>query len=115
MRKHIGNIGVDTGLCWIGDPCNVVSQVLDWETFCEKMNGASAVSFPFKETFCEKMNGASAVSFPFVDQRFFNSNEKHEGAGVCCHTGMGDGFFPVYANIHDGLITSVEVVFMETE
>ena len=89
MRKHIGNIGVDTGLCWIGDPCNVVSQVEDWDTFCEKMNGATAVSFPFR------CGG--------------------EGAGVCCHTGMGDGFFPVYANIHDGLITSVDVVFMEEE
>ena len=44
--KQIGTIGVDAGLCWIGDPCYVlptdseerkVEEISDWSAFCDKM------------------------------------------------------------------------------
>jgi len=46
MKKHIGNIGVDAGLCWIGDPCYVLPEdshectgeaIHDWGVFCDIM------------------------------------------------------------------------------
>ena len=40
--KKIGKIGVDAGLCWVGDPCYILHPETppktigkDWDEFCE--------------------------------------------------------------------------------
>lgn len=88
--KQIGVIGVDAGLCWIGDPCYVVSKdashVWDkWDDFCDEL----------------------------TDERTkqFNYEKGHPGLGVCVSSGYGDGEYPVFAEFEDGRVKSVTVKF----
>ena len=96
MNKTIGFIGVDAGLCWIGDPCYVLPDdsserevVKDWGEFCDVMQDQTHVSWSY--------------------------TAGHEGLGVCVSTG-GDGCYPVVADIgEDGSIRSVTITFEEEE
>ena len=45
ISKQIGEIGVDAGLCWIGDPCYILHADpapraigKDWEEFCDLLH-----------------------------------------------------------------------------
>jgi hypothetical protein len=101
----IGHIGVDAGLCWIGDPCYILHRDDDeglpktlgknWSDFC-------------KTLLDEESNPLSLKSYGFSD-----SNT--EGLGVVVSTGYGDGFYPVYAKIDKdtNTILSATVVFVE--
>lgn len=96
MRQKIGEIGVDAGICWIGDPCYVFHKEDDlpkelgksWEEFCDNI---------------VKMG----------THQQFNFDMGHSGLGVLVHTGYGDGCYPVYANIRDGRVMSVTVEFFD--
>ena len=79
--KHIGDIGVDSGLCWIGDPCYVMHKKegkgypelgKNWQDFCELLHLEDGKRFHHK-------------SFGIL--------------GVATETGFGDGIYPVYAKI----------------
>lgn len=90
--KRIGVIGVDAGLCWIGDPCYCVTP------------DATEHPAPTWDKFCEMMEG--------VKQKQFNYKRGHAGLGVCTDTYTGDGRYPVYADIDDhGRTKAVKVVF----
>jgi len=87
----IGHIGVDAGLCWIGDPCYVLpdnaqhNPGANWDEFCASILSGPTKSFSHKE-------------FP---------------EGVCVGTGHGDGEYPVYADIDkNGVVHSVTVQFI---
>ncbi len=102
-KKIIGNIGVDAGLCWIGDPCYVLPddadqryKVRDWSKFYTEMKGRRHKSFSYK-----------IASEPSINR---------EGLGVCVRTGYGDGEYPVEATFNkDGRVASVTVTFIEKE
>lgn len=91
-----GGIGVDAGLCWIGDPCYILHQGQDlpetlgknWSEFCCKL----------------KDNTTS-----------FNYAAGHEGLGVAVSTGWGDGFYPVYVRKENGRVMEARVIFDTTE
>lgn len=94
MKKLIGHIAVDAGLCWIGDPCyilhkdeNYKSIGKDWGEFCRLLGE----------------NYPTAMSFNF--------DKGHEGLGICVSTGYGDGVYPVYAEIKGNRIKSIKVEF----
>ena len=94
--KHIGNIGVDAGLVWIGDPCYVLPKDTDetvgkdWMLFCQQLKGKQ--------------------------HRSFNFQAGHEGLGVACHTGYGDGFYPVFAHFNEeGRVASIHIHFIEED
>jgi hypothetical protein len=94
--KKIGQIGVDAGLCWIGDPCYVlhtdeVPKAIgkNWQEFCN--------------------NICSNDEYPKAIQ--FNHDNGHEGLGVCVSTGHGDGTYPVFAEFDDGILVKVWVEF----
>jgi len=96
-KKHIGNIDIEAGKCWIGDPCYVLpddaserEQVNTWDKFCETMR-------------------------PNKKYASFNYRMGHEGLGVCVSTGYGDGSYPVHAVIKNGVIHSVEVTFIKDD
>lgn len=93
----IGHIGVDAGLCWIGDPCYILHKATppieigtDWSDFCDKI---------------ENMKFGKS----------FNYDMGHEGLGVVVSTGYGDGEYPVYATIQDGQVKSVTVEFISDD
>ena len=88
---EVGIIGVDSAMCWIGDPCYVLpdgqknNPGRDWDAFCKAM---------------------------FTDATSREGIRLFErGIGVCVMTPHGDGGYPVSATIKDGRITSVTVQF----
>ena len=106
-RIRIGEIGVDAGLCWIGDPCyilhkntgelNDLKRVIgkDWGEFCDLIGD---------------MKHGKQLNYPLG----------HPGLGVVVQTGYGDGTYPVYATISDEYVggervTSVTVEFISEE
>lgn len=98
-RELIGEIGVDAGLCWIGDPCYILHAHpkpkaigKDWGEFCDILH----------------KNG----TYPTRMQ--LNYDLGHPGLGIVVSTGYGDGVYPVYAEINDeGRIAAVTVEFID--
>ena len=96
--KQIGEIGVDAGLCWIGDPCYILHtkqppQAIgkDWSEFCAILH--------------------NDPHYPTAKQ--FNYDHGHAGLGVTVSTGYGDGVYPVFAEINeDGRVAKVWVDFL---
>jgi hypothetical protein len=97
--KLIGEIGVDAGLCWIGDPSYILHtgeppQAIgkDWGEFCDRLRGA----------------------YPTCKQLHYDLG--HPGLGVVVSTGYGDGVYPVYAEINEeGRIARIMVEFISDE
>lgn len=91
--ERVGEMGVDAGLCWVGDPCYVVakdsSHVFEsWSSFCDQIGNADVKQFDFGKT--------------------------NSGLGVCVSTGWGDGCYPVFVkrDVETGRIAEVRVKFM---
>lgn len=96
----VGTIGVDAGLCWIGDPCYILgdnpNRKFSWSEFCD-------------ELWSDETN-PTMKSFPYA--------KGHEGLGVCVSTGFGDGCYDVIATVIDDpqwgrRVKKVEVIFIE--
>lgn len=93
--KKIGEIDVDSGLCWIGDPCYVLHSYKlnsigdNWHEFCEKINDDDRVTA-------------------------FSHNTGCDGAGLAVSSGYGDGTYPVYARFVGKRIAEVRVTFIRT-
>ena len=77
--KKIGEITVDSGRVWIGDPCYVIHEEEglpptlgnDWLEFCKMMDGKE-----FNQ---------------------FDHDGEIPGLGICASTSEGDGIYPVFA------------------
>jgi hypothetical protein len=101
VRKQVGLIGVDAGVCWIGDPRYILHAKpapkaigKDWGEFCGNLEEGG--------------------EFPGTKQ--FNFDLGHAGLGVVVSTGWGDGVYPVYATFDDdGRVASVTVEFLAEE
>lgn len=83
----VGNIGIDAGICWIGDPCYILHQ--------DELPDAVGKSW---NEFCDIVGGKEHVA---ID----------DGLGVCVSTGYGDGEYPVFAEIKDGRVMRVIIDF----
>ena len=96
--KQIGEIGVDAGLCWIGDPCYIL----------HKDQPPKAIGTSWAE-FCDILREDD--QYPVCKQ--FGYDLGHSGLGIVVSTGYGDGVYPVYAEFNDdGRIASVCVEFI---
>ena len=91
----VGNIDVDAGLCWLGDPCYIIGAkdldypYLAWDDFC-------------KELFKHDEDGVCK----------WKHDKGSFGKGVSVQTGYGDGTYPVYIKKNkEGIIVEVKVVF----
>ena len=76
--QQVGEVGVDAGLLWLGDPCICVTPdasehpAKTWKEFCDKLQG---------------LEKKGVVKWPF--------KLGHKGLGVCISDFGGDGVFPV--------------------
>ena len=89
---EVGTIGVDAGLCWVGDPCYILHKKTPPKSLGKDWNG-----------FCDIIGGK--------DMKSFSYDLGHEGLGVCVSTGYGDGCYPVHALIKDGRVAGIVVDF----
>lgn len=94
--KKIGEIEVEAGMCWIGDPCYVLHTKSpkaigrNWDDFCKRVREDEDRT-----------------------HKQFRNDSGIPGLGVVVDTG-GDGMFPVYAKFtEDGQLARVSVVFIE--
>lgn len=85
----VGDIGVDAGLVWIGDPCYLQQDsphnpIKDWDTFCRWLETDNPLQV-----------------------------KAHGILGVASSTGEGDGLYPVYARMtEDKRVAELRVVFL---
>ena len=91
--EQVGVIGVDAGLCWIGDPSYCVTPdatehpAKNWNEFCDIIKDKDVHAFPYKKG--------------------------HPGLGVVVSTGYGDGVYPVFVRRNaEGRIAEVRVRFV---
>ncbi len=93
--QKVGEIDVDAGLCWIGDPCYIMGKdasshpCVSWSEFCEKLDDS-----------------------PKALWHKWNHPSGHSGLGVTVRTGYGDGTYPVSVKLNsEGRVLAVMVDF----
>ena len=97
-----GVIGVDAGLCWIGDPCYILHK--DDKDKKPKSIGENWMDF------CNNLG----EDYPTVKQ--FHYDRGHEGLGMCVSTGYGDGVYPVFVTKNsEGRVVRVTIEFISYE
>lgn len=87
-RKLVGRISVDAGLVYVGDPCYVIGKPL----------GATAWHEFLKRYVQEDEDKPPKIAFPIDD-----------GTAVVVPSGYGDGSYPVYADVEDGIVVALTV------
>lgn len=98
ISRQIGEVGVDAGLCWIGDPSYILHQ--------ESPPQAIGTSW---EEFCDILHADR--QYPTCKQLHYDLG--HPGLGVVVSTGYGDGVYPVFAEFNgEGRIARVWVEFI---
>jgi hypothetical protein len=97
--QKIGEVGVDAGLIWVGDPCYIHHD----NSEIEKEWGKTWSEF------CEILSEKEKGKYPTAVQ--FNYSLGHPGLGVCVSSGYGDGCYPVFVKRKDGMIKELKVVF----
>lgn len=105
-RKLIGHCGVDSGLIMIIDPCYVSDQPMlanekKWSDFCKAI---------YKETivYDEKTKKDVVKTISILPAELCN--------GVISNTYIGDGNYPVYADIdEDDNVRSLTIDFYNDE
>ena len=97
-----GEIGVDAGLCWIGDPCYV-------------RDGEGPFSAPEGgwDGFCAKLYPRAYAKRGTSSMEEHGYQEFHEG--IVTSTGVGDGSYPVFVRLELGQVAEVRVVFLPDE
>lgn len=93
--RKVGEIGVDVGMCWIGDP--------------------SYILFKTAKTRAKSLGNSWDDFIGAGDDGQFNYDHGAPGLGVCVSTGYGDGTYPVEARIVDGRVAEVRIVFIDAE
>lgn len=96
----IGKVAVDSGQLMICDPCYID---LEWSKV-ELHDGAKPNNGLNYHACCVRND----------DQKLYkqlNFKLGHAGAGIVFNGGDGDGVYPVFAHVKDGIITKVEIKF----
>jgi hypothetical protein len=112
--EYAGVIGVDAGLCWVGDPCYIMGEdatehpCKTWSEFVNKLYPADSMS--------NDGDGHLTHKIDKLGFQQFNYKRGHAGLGVVVSTGYGDGEYPGFVKRgRDGIIAEVKVVFVPPE
>lgn len=105
--EKVGVIGVDAGLCWVGDPCYILHKKdkpkaigKDWHAFCDTLYHISD-------------DHTHMVEF---NTKQYNYDAGHPGLGVVVSTGYGDGEYDVEVRkTTGGRIAEIRVVFISED
>lgn len=90
--EHVGQVAVDAGCVWLGDPCYIIDNSQDWTRDWIK--------------FCEKTSNSHDKGYLQI-----NFDSGHNGLGVLVHSGYGDGNYPVYIKKENNRVKEVKIVF----
>jgi hypothetical protein len=93
----VGQVFVDAGIIWVGDPCYVMSPESShgpktWDEFC-------GLTFDKQHE----------IKVPGVDDARIPTIPLGDGIGICFPTVYGDGSYPVYGVIKDGAIHQIRI------
>ena len=107
----IGEVGVDSGMCWIGDPCYVLPRSIAEGEGTSELRDAGFLDWP------DMLAAVEAVT-PTTKQ--LNYAKRHPGLAVVFSAGFGDGSYEVFARYADvpgwgRRIAEVKVVFIPEE
>ena len=99
--EYVGEMGVDSGLCWVGDPCYILNTKGE-----EPRNNITY------DELLDKLYPADPTQDKLTVQLFYKKG--YPGLGVCVSTGYGDGMYPVFVKYADNKqrIAEVKVVFI---
>jgi hypothetical protein len=101
MLKLIGKFGVDSGQAMIGDPCYLES----WETWDDKVQDFNDhPQHKGKYSYLGACNTTIENSY----------GELGHATAVVFNTGFGDGLYPVYAQINEGIVEKIVIDFVGT-
>ena len=96
-NKKIGMISVDSGMCWIGDPC-YIHEDDRLKKFNMNIKELPKTWGKNWRDFIKNIEGEENYKDgPLMKQ--FNHDSGVSGLGVCVQTGVGDGNYPVFAEI----------------
>ncbi|QYW07906.1 hypothetical protein SEA_REDBEAR_60 [Streptomyces phage RedBear] len=89
-RVKLGNVWVDSGTVFVGDPCYTITSdashhVRTWSEWCDRS--------------------------PFGRDPYDVNEPAGNGLGLSIPTLYGDGSYPVYAEIKDGRVARVTIDF----
>ena len=100
-RKQIGTIGVDAGMCWIGDPCYIERVMHDgYDAFLR-----AHIDFDQPE---------QVYQIPAQWETRPAGDPNRGCLALIVGTGYGDGQYPVTATVdEDGRVLSVTVTFVK--
>lgn len=105
MKILAGHIGVDAGLCWVGDPCYILHK--------EEGEDLSPTLGESWHDFCDILRKKEEAPGGTSTHASFNYDLGHEGLGVVVSTGYGDGSYPVFIETNkEGRVKSVTVEFI---
>jgi hypothetical protein len=87
-KVHVGDVWVDAGAIWVGDPCYVIGTdsnygQMTWKEFCDKW-------FAHDKSGTLKNSDHAGVS-----------EVLGTGIGMAIDTTWGDGSYPVYVEYHE--------------
>ena len=99
---QIGSFMVDSGQAIVGDPC----YLEDWKPWNSE-----------EDNFEDHVNKVGEYGYLGACNATITNQYGQLGAGsaVAFNTGHGDGFYPVYAKIVDGIIQEVVIKFTDEE
>ncbi len=89
--EKVGDVDVDAGLIWVGDPCYVMGS--------DSSHGPKTWDDFWPKTCAPGVN--AQVSAPLGD-----------GVGFAIQSGWGDGTYSVYVQRKEGRIAAVKVEFL---
>ena len=108
MKKLVGYVEVDSGQVILIDPCYIKDfesgAIIRKDPFPKDPSMSRGYRAACEQTLSEK--GAGQVVVETIGGRRFE-------AAVASSTGQGDGKYPVYVTVLDGLIVKLEILFTE--